>query len=431
MRKYLKTFITGVICCVLVLSCLFSPVSSMRFVSADSGTVGSLVGYLMSMIGLVNTTSGGAIQEAGSDVTSSIADYVTQQMDNTVYLDSNGNYVFSNDFTQGLYNILNANSSTDVRVISGNSSYDGNFNWNYVSNAFTRAVDSNTSRFENSITVFYQTTTQNTKIYSGAVTFDTSNLAFFSYDSSVNKIRCMNGSLNYFEPSCYYVSQSFENDIYNSVYSTTHTSVNYLQGGYYTSSWTYNHFTFASDNYWFNHFPVCHATINSKDFILNCLSTRSYVIAKSSAAYNSYHNMSSGLICMNPSSIPSISQTAIQDNNWSEIYSNYVTNVRNTYNSDPNKVVSTNKPFDYTLLRKYMNIYTQSIIKAIEEGNENIEETIRTSNTWLKMIFNKLNQIYSLLDNWEPSGGGGSGGPIVITGSNVSGGDCIAKFVCW
>ena len=103
-----------------------------------AGAVGAsaimqLVGYVSSITGLVNVITDGGVSGVSGNVKDAMADVISRQLGSGIYVNSDGDYVFTEDASQELYEAMLGNSSTDARVVSnfGSSFAQNGLIWGY------------------------------------------------------------------------------------------------------------------------------------------------------------------------------------------------------------------------------------------------------------------------------------------------------------
>lgn len=371
------------------------------------------------------TTSGAVdagingVAQVSNNLYNSVREKINNLIGNGIYEDGSGNIVFNEAASQELYETLLASPNINVRVIS------------YFPNTFPRAglfgVDDvyfhpKVRDFTNTGRSLYQDYlcvvgfNQNGDWYYSKVTFfDLTNVSYiyvkvqspYSYcslsfeDKNGNNINVnctrWNGSYNYSNGQ--FDSGSNGSNTAGSVVLDSSNALSALSSyTFFNNNVFFNHNSINDSNFWFNNFPY----ISNDDSL--CWSNKSIIFASDNAYGLQYVSKQDGVFIVNTYNvIPSVSTTVIQNNNWQKIYNDYTQNV----NNESDTYIS-NDTLDSDALRKVMKKYTKVITDAIEDGTQDIENAISTTNEWLKKIYERLGEISAKLDNLD--GGDSSAG---------------------
>lgn len=308
---------------------------------------------------------------------------------NQIYEDSDGNYVFSNQFTQDFYDGFSESSDYDVRVLNDFSNFDDYHLSPYTNGTFV----SNVTILGPSLFPKYFI---NSKQYSSSINeittivffFDFSDVAYIAPASNVSSVMALNFydsagnniSIDSMYFQCVYnaVSGTFTNNNARNHYNSFTTRPKNSNDNLYAS----DIFLQAPSYFWFSN----HAVLLAK-YVTDGIG---YVKNQDNLQYyydNSY------------STFAPVSKDVINNNDWETIYNNYVNNVNENYNSD----------MTVDDLRDLMRQYTGVIQSAIDSGATDIMERVTTSNGWLRRIYERLGVIYDLLYGGGSGSGSGSG----------------------
>lgn len=403
---------------VLVFSILFQ---SLYFkpekVEANPGAA-AIAGYIMSIVGAVDMGTGGGVRGIATSLKDSLTQKVADLMGSGIYEDSNGNLVFSGSATQQIYETLLGSSAYDTVAISQfpisdtftpPNVYGGAQFWGQI-NDYIANLGSGASYLE-----LYgkPLVGSNGYTYLTHTVYDTSNVAFYKanydagwyldfyfYDKNGNSVTCPYKRF-------IAVTKNSDGSLYN-IYNKTGS--NSGSASYYTRNIT-NYGDVQNGSYNINQ------SLNSIDSLDNmvlsfnygCIYSRSSIIlTKSVNSGISFFNKNTGVTVNNTyNTIPSVKSTVVENNDWTNIYNNYVQNVQNQ-----SETYITNGTIDTSKLRKIMKQYGQAIIDSVEQGVENIIEYVSVTNEWLNRIYQLLSEINQKLED-----GGGSGG--TVSGSTV------------
>ena len=406
MKSKLKKKILTFILIFNVLTLSFVPcVNSYKVeAAATTATVASIAGYILSVLGATDMLTDGGVRAVSGNVLDALKAKISQRIGDGIYVDSDGNYVFSNSVSSEIYNILNSELGTDVRVISNFGSNEPVLNASLISSELINQVASVQHSYsqQGGYASYWFQGQRNDLDYTYCMTIRSYQLAYIQVGNgsglSFKDDNLQYANVGYELDYCYYSSRS---GTFSQLYTDGGTASSFFMmpsnsSGYYCypllPHWTYNGNCYVS--YQDNTFP------GFGRFSLS--SNHSLIIAKNSAAANACINQTSGVVYNNSSgTIPSIKESVINNNDWSKIYNNYVTNVQTQY---------TTSDKDLKKLRQAMKTYSDNIVNVINTGNDNILQQILDTNGWLTEIYDKIDQIYTYLTNMQ-SGGGGSDCP--------------------
>lgn len=404
--------------------------------------VAEIVGYFLSSIGAVDLLSGGSVRGVTQSIKDSLAEKVSDLMGTGIYEDSNGNYVFSGTATKELYDTLlgSDNIYSSVNIVSdfyGNSptsdmyyTYDSLFSLQARSVMSNMITDSGYSSYYIVLTSFQK---GSTLIYYCQL-FDLSNVSYIivnktspmtDFYSSQN----LNFTLSYYDKAGVPVSVSSKYFYVNwNTYNNTVNISNVTNNSSKTSN-SYSFFSSYNKNSYNNYYDTRFFNENFGERIPTYLSdgdsasivnffpfassnnghtgsifwaNKSIILATSTNFADRVVNQNSGIMVSNTfNSLPTVSKTVIENNNWNNIYNQYIENVSTEYGNGDGLSIDD--------LRNLMKRFSDNINNAVSSGVDDIQESITTTNAWLKKILQKLNQILEYLNN-NGSGGSGSGG---------------------
>ena len=370
----------------------------------------AIAGYVMSIVGAIDMGTGGGVRGIGQSLRDSLAQKVSDLLGSGIYTDSNGNYVFSGTATQQLYQTLLGSNAYNAIPVS-NFPISPNFespNVTYNVSAWSD-VNSTFRSYSSYLLLYGQANGANVDL----TLVDTSNVAYFVISkyqgSGYNRI-----GINFYSKNGSNVSTTCTR---YKIYGTSN-------GQYNKSSGTNNGCTLYSNRYseYTNYSSCYNNVINDyvssdlvalQGFNYGCVwSKKTMILCTNASSGASYINKNTGVTVNNVyNQIPSVKSTVIENNNWENIYSNYVQNIQNnteTYiNNDTGQI-------DVSELRKVMERYGQQLYDAVEQGVENIIEYVSVTNEWLDRIYQLLSEINQKLDD-----GGGSSGGGTVSGSTV------------
>lgn len=334
-----------------------------------------------------------------------------------IYVDDNGDYVFTNVASQQLYNSMMNNSTTDAKVISDFSNFtylaDGYVNSKYLLDCNTVTAwgkdisDGSTGNYlldslryisssGNIITILYCFKLPSNFGFISLRDLGNNNSGAFFYNNSSSNIQ-----LEYRYSLCSYSPS-------RGSYSNETSSIR-MRGSLlcFTDLSEFNT-NYYSINDFYNSFPnFYNVNYNNNDCSFTFYCNNSLLFSKNVVGGNGLYNQTSGIFS-SYKNIGTINKNVLEQNDWTNIYNNYVSQVNIDYQQDP-----TMSAVD---LRKIMKKYTGTIIDAINNGTSNIEDTISISNRYLQAISVDVRNISDKLDNLQ-SGGGSSDG---WTSSQVS-----------
>lgn len=384
-----------------ILCCSIIPCFSVSAAPAVS-TIAQLASYVATAIGLVNVGTNGSVGKASGSVYDSIKEWVSDNLGTGIYLDSNGDYIFSGTATSELFDSLFADSNTDVKVISNFSGTIPNnsfYFYSLLSPQMKSKVTDYTTSFDN-VLMFLSVSGSSTDYSCKLTVFDFSNVAFLDCGSNTRYVKFINSSGNTANVDLYCSRQSFSGGSFGSLqnkHDTFNSAIGINSGSsLYECDLSYfltqNDYTYAnSSSSFFNYFPFYGQ--NGKTIFW---SDKSIIVAKSVQDGLNSLDQNSGLFVTNYN-INKVSENVINNSNWDQIYNSYVTNVSNSYNPDT---------MDIDQLRQIMKTYTDNIINAVNSGLDDIQDMVSYTNEWLSKIYSLLQDIRNKLDSL--GGGGGS-----------------------
>lgn len=419
-----------VVCSVVPSYYVYAEVPVSQEITSDDNIVQKLYNYTMSAIGALNKSSS-SISAIPTNIANSVKETIASLMNGGgIYIDSNGDYVFSDEACNQIYGALSNNSSIDANVVSnfGNFSYnaDGYINSQYLTdvNALTAyykisgsgaldGVNSGNGTSGKYILCSYRYTSGN-YVVTGTMACDLGNVAYIViqplgsgnnnrlvfYDSSSNIVSVPLG----FACCCYNSNgNSYSNGLTQYLRNVQNIAIASYSGSAFG---LWGSLQGLEVNPIFNSFPNFNpagstlttnvGTLEKAYFYCN----NSLIISKNSVAANGLLNQYEGIF-YDKFENTVVNNTVLESNNWENIYNSYIQNVNIDYQDDTS--ISTSD------FRKLMKKYTGSIIDAIQNGSQNIEESISISNRYLQAISLDVRNISEKLDDVT---GGGSGGGI-------------------
>lgn len=382
--------------------------------AATTTTVLGITGFILSCIGAVNILSNGGVGRASSQAVDAVKQKVADLMGTGIYEDSNGNYVFSGQATQDIYDALQGSQPTRVISTFEGASFMGGltyYNTAYMSSEAISTLNSWRSLYNDYMVVCFRYNSGGNSQYRRFIIYDLSNVAFIKVGSNSSKS----------------VTLFFYNSAGNSVYvdcKEFSTSSNSFNG---VSSGNRNQVVVCSDSEYFSYGINLPYYLQDNDigsisdiysYVYNNIpfrnnyslggslvwSNKSLILSQSTGSGYAKATQQEGLIIANSfNQFPTISKTVIENNDWDYIYQSYVNNVNSQVsNYYDGTSVDTEK------LLEYMQSYCNNINYAIQQGTENIEQAVLTSNEWLERIYKRLKLLQDILDNMGE--GGSSGG---------------------
>ena len=401
---------------------------------ATTTTVLGITGFILSCIGAVNILSNGGVGRASSQAVDAVKEKVADLMGTGIYEDSNGNYVFSGQATQDIYNALQGSQPTRTVSSFQGASFMGGCT--YYNTAYLTADAVNTLNSWRSLYNDYLICINRLGVGSGTmdmngrycVIYDLSNVAYLNlsaYDSNKCWLNFYNVSGQQISVDCKTFYCSASRGITSSVYSGTSSSCSVVRNkssfddyDKYICNITY----YMQDNdisnpsswsqFAYNNFPFVNYTGSGGTV---CWANKSVILSTSSGAGLSKATQQEGLIIANSfNQFPTISKTVIENNDWDYIYQSYVNNV----NSQSSNYYD-GSSIDTEKLLEYMQAYCNNINNAIQEGTENIEQAVLTSNEWLQRIYQRLAILQDILNNMGNYGSGGGSGGSVWTSEDI------------
>lgn len=426
-KKFIRLFVIISIVISLVIINIYHPL--IIYASSNDNIIDNLTNYVLASSGAISVKA----EEVGNELKaivsqpSNVYDRLKQKISDLlgtgIYLDSNNNYVFSGSATNEIYNVLGGFNPERCRVVSDWGGITANSALSYANTPYTNYLFTDKLNEYRGLFSDYLIASSQLKkdgnYYTFLVVIDLSNVGFlgvgwsssdnslyvYLYGTDGNYINC-----NYYSCMQSYISST---STYSSINTTNNVrtsnnirvipSINSIGSYFQPNSSIYE--TDLFDILPINSFQTA---FNGFPYFVNdgtlFWSNHSCIYAWNNTVGNSYINNNNNIYVSNTYiNFPSIPSNTINNNNWNNIYNNYLQNISNNSNQ-----YITNNGINKKQLQNLMGNYTNTIINAIEEGNENIEQAIFTTNEWLQRIYDRLGQIYDLL--LLNDDGGGSGG---------------------
>lgn len=387
------------------------------FVSAAPAvsTVAQLAGYVISAVGLVDMLGNGSVRKSSGSVLDTIKQKISDNIGTGVYVDSNGNYVFTDSFQNDLFEAMTSDSSIDARTISnfGGSTQNGLYfsGSPYVSSEMKSLITSWNLDYDNVYITLSVFRISNTDYISKLVVYDISDVAFAVVKSDTSygysRINLMNSSGNYASCPFHYAYQTYNT---SSGFGTLNQNTN---GSYESRFFWRNKYDYASDrlaiavdmNLFMSENDYNFSNTQDNTFLKfpfigsnglsMCWSDRSMILAKSVADAQALNDFSVGNYITNYY-IPSVPQEVVFNNDWDSIYTQFVTNTNNnTYEGITNDE-----------LKQLLYDSLQPISAGINAASTNIVDSVTYTYEWLKKIHDLLYEIKNKLNTFD---GGGSG----------------------
>ena len=402
-------FKKSIICLTLILCSLFCTFFyDIKKVEAGAVVypIEKILGMVLTTCGALNIASGGRVTSLGGEITDSVRNVIANNMGTGIYTNADGSYSFTPECTQDIYNALMGNSSLDARVCSdfdgltptGGLHYSGNpafnFDFNEARGLYSYYLMALYPEFPGDIQSGW--TNKYLKV------FDLYNVAYI-YVTTISSRQCViyfyDGSGNIISvPYTSYTSNL--NGLFKNNGNTNSIVVDEFFPRYCSDNDYSNNDVVTA---FYNLFPLRYKGENGGGTIF--WSNRSIIISKK-AGVPSLVNQTNGVVVNNNFyQFPTVSNEVIENNDWTQIYNNYITNVVSNYyfemTGDKDEKPETN---DLSKLRKWMKIYSGEVVDAIEEGSENIVDRVNVTNEWLTHIYQLLNMIYSKLDDLQGGG---------------------------
>ena len=393
--------------------------------SSDTSVAGKIVDYINTMSGAIYKSA-----SSGTDVIKSIPSTIWNNLMNKVtegingggvYQDENGDYHFTNEFMNEYYAILSSNSSNDVHVCSDFSSFDNGINNGYTNASYSSAVAGINSEallkgsqsgyigYMLSSDVYTDSNNRiNTEFWAYAIPEE---FAYFycngnsaPYNLIASKIdgsMLSSNKLKVWGCRCVYTpsSDSYSNTIFSYDSTSSFPAYSYSLVSCLFPNTSFNYIQQSTKDALFQGFPNYGAfsvtsgswgTVNVSS--VSIFASDAVIIAKSNSAGQTYINQVNNeyidYFYVNNNDL-TISNTIINNNNWNNIYYNYVTNVNNEYNQGSNL---TKKD-----IQKIMKKYNDEILLAIKNGIENLEEQFGSVIKWLDKISGQIDDIKAYL----------------------------------
>lgn len=389
-------------------------------VTSDDNIVQKLYNMVFSYMGVVNKSTD-LISNASNSISNSVKELIASAFNGGgIYIDSNGDYVFSDSTVNDIYDALNSNSSVDARVISDFSNFSYNTD-SYVNSDFLLKLNSLISYLRSEGNGNYLLVSSrsvngsyiSTRIDGYLLSNNFGYLGFTKY-SIFDRLSFFNNSAS--NSSFLYKTVSCSYDVnlgtYNVYYSNNISSSNYIDlGSYYNFDNVQNNSNPLTKDIIYNSLPNINlADLNFKLINVSIYCNNSIIIAKDSSSGNGLLNQSTGIF-YNSLDERIFNKTIVENNNWESIYNNYVYNVNEDFQND--------KGITAAEFRKIQKKYTDSIITAINSGSTDIENSISLTNRWLKSIDSNVSAIYDYISS-NSGGSGGSGVSSSWTSSDVT-----------
>lgn len=348
----------------------------------NSSVAGKIVNYLFSTVGLVKKTAGQIVKATQEDFTR-LSDMVSAYLGtNKIYEDSDGNYIFSNEFTQDFYEAFSASSDYDCRVLNSFSNFNDYALSPYTDGTYVSQLEIGYRKFSKYFVCSWQSLRGAENVTTYCNFYDVSDVAFAActsryritfYDSLGHQLNC----------SCFFLEC-----IYNGSFTVN------------TSSPTYS-FCDVREPQGTGQYIESDVYVSAPGTFI--FSNHSLLFGKTLGDGNAYYKGQDNLQYYydnSYSTFSSVSKDVVNNNDWETIYNNYVNNVNENYNSD----------MTVDDLRDLMRQYTGVIESAIDSGASDIMDRVTTSNGWLRRIYERLGVIYDLLNGGGSGSGSGSGG---------------------
>ena len=385
----------------------FSPANKV-YADVITDTAKKIVNYIKSVSGVINKTVDG-IGALPTNLDDSLTQLVVDNLNgNGIYQDGNGNYVFSNQFLNDFYDILNNDSGIDAYVCSDFSSFNDAISSPYTNTAYNDNVVSAIATAKNLISDndnyigYFLSCGQyhyNNNVWTHfTVYLIPQNFGFLccSLDSTdIYKLSFKNTSAG--NISCrinsFYQSYNLGSQTFSSIYPTGFSNDAYeLKGSYsnFAMEDSLNTIYYGFPSYTSAFIPSYYPQNVTIDFV-NYYCSDSVIIAKNVASGSSIitNNTYIAYNVVNHNDI-TISSAAIQNNNWTNIYNKFVTNVSNEYNQGSDL---TRKDVQ-NIIKKYTDV----LLKNIADGLEDLEEKIDDTNEWLDKISRQIDEVNAYLE---------------------------------
>ena len=387
-----------------------SNISPANKVYADviTDTAKKIVNYIKSVSGVINKTVDG-IGALPTNLDDSLTQLVVDNLNgNGIYQDGNGNYVFSNQFLNDFYDILNNDSGIDAYVCSDFSGFNDGISSSYTNTSYNDNVVSAIATAKNLISdnenyIGYFLSCGQYHYNNNVWTFFTvylipKNFGFLCCvlnNTDTYKLSFKNTSTG--NTSCrinsFYQSYNLSSQSYSSIYPTGFSNDAYeLKGSYsnFAMEDSLNTIYYGFPSYTSAFIPSSYPQTVTIDFV-NYYCSDSVIIAKNVSSGSSIitNNTYIAYNVVNHNDI-TISSTAIQNNNWTNIYNKFVTNVSNEYNQGSDL---TRKDVQ-NIIKKYTDV----LMKNIADGIEDLEEKIDDTNEWLDKISRQIDEINAYLE---------------------------------
>lgn len=385
MKKSLLNRLYAILLSFGILACSVLSVPALSVCASDPVSWVNLARYILTVSGVVDIASDAVNGITGGKLDDLVDALKAAWNGGNLYIDSNGDYVFNNESSADIYEVLTSMSSADARVVSSFPDVAANsegYNPLYFSPQFIQNYDNFKLNHPYYLVFFTQHTTSSNSIVSYCGIVDISNVAFFTLrDGSYMYFYSASGSSinvvgSFFDCTYYPSTDSFSN---SGPASRSNNSLALSPSG---SSFNqeFFYFNFPSFSYDYNGYNVC----------AKYKASRSIVVSKSSVYGQSLYEKNSGVVYYNTyNTIPSVSSDVITNNNWENIYNSYVTNVNNEYQ----QIYETNGSVTAEELREILKSIGDRIDEIINDAGGEIIENLDDILIWLSRIYDRLDEI--------------------------------------
>lgn len=402
--------LTSIILCMLVIFQLMSlsVMASDTPVDSDLPIKEKIFDYVISSLGVIKRGVDSMISIGGDPFSNWLKDKINQSYgEDGIYLDGDGNYIFSNRFTQDVLNKLQESNGYKYRIIDNFNYYDNLIGSPYTTTGYASKyadlISLGVNEFENKfLIVVYQKYNPNapareSRVYTKAYLYDMRNVVSICLE-------------NVSHSQTYYYWFHLKDKNNNNLWVKTYEFTDSILGNgtmstdsiYSTTEYTVEFFNSTTDNMIyvndvFNSFPYRQQNTTSGGFnLFNGFSHNSILLFKDVTSYNAYINddglnkiyYDNSINIINP-----VSQTVLQNNNWNTIYNNQVKIINKNYIEDGGKTLTKEQ------VQKIISKQTVKVTEAIENGVENIEESISVSNAYLEKISSNTSDIINILND--------------------------------
>lgn len=401
-------FATALLISVLSVGGVFVEYNSLPVYADDNAAaelLEKLTNYVFTYIGAVHREGEGLKQVAKipSEIYNTVKNHISQALGtDDLYVDDDGNYVFSNNLTKQIYDSLSSQNGYNARVISD---FSGFFNYavtSYVSNQFIGMAEQCKEAVAGNgayLYLFKCGALSNVLNYEFR-SWDISSVAYFAVDEWTSRgergqtIKFYgsdgkNVSVPYaYVTGSYYTGTAYmhsEGDIttMDNIATGSDTGITVYPDKLYQCDDTYTYFPNMG-----SFFPV----YNSKFAVsYSFYSNHSLVLAQSvsdGTVYNNTKETVQYIYNNDYTVIQPISQDKIINNDWTKIYNDFVVNV-DTENDGGT---------DLDELRKIIKNNVTALLEALEKGIDDLGDEVEKTNDWLKKCYERLGEIKDLLE---------------------------------